>query len=95
MPCQRIFFVKLIRWKWNRTSNLTGFLPDIVRILLKYDLMDTLTEYISQDRLPRKNSSMNMCMSTIIRFGGTKLLHMGNGRCLLKFILSLKFRYRG
>ena len=50
------FFVRLIRWKWNRTSNLTGFLPEIVRILLKYDLMDTSTEYILQDRFPSKNS---------------------------------------
>ena len=44
LPCRKIFLVRLIRWKWNRTSNLTGFLPEIVRILLKYDLMDTLTE---------------------------------------------------
>ena len=55
LPCRRIFLVRLIRWKWNRTSNLTGFLPQIVRILLKYDLMDTLTEYILQDRFPSKN----------------------------------------
>ena len=48
--------MRLIRWKWKRTSNLTGFLPEIVRILLKYDLMDTSTEYILQDRFPSKNS---------------------------------------
>ena len=54
IPCRRIFLVRLIRWKWNRTSNLTGFLPESVRILLKYDLMDTLTEYILQDRFPSK-----------------------------------------
>ena len=55
IPCRKIFLVRLIKWKWNRTSKLKGFIPDIVRILHKYDLMDTLKEYILWDRFPSKH----------------------------------------
>ena len=46
--------MRLIKWKWNCTDKLKGCIPDIVRILCKYDLMDALTEYILSDRFPRK-----------------------------------------
>ena len=54
IACRRIFLVRLTRWKWNSTNKMKGFLPDIVRILHKYDLMDILTEYILLDRFPSK-----------------------------------------
>ena len=55
IPCRKIFLMRLIKWKWNRTNKLKGFIPDIVRILHKYDLMDTLKEYILWDRFPSKH----------------------------------------
>ena len=56
VPCRRIFLMRLIRWKWNRTNTLKGFIPDIVRILLKYDLMDFLTAYTLSDQFPSKSA---------------------------------------
>ena len=55
IPCRKIFLVRLIKWKWNRTYKLKKFIPDIVRILYKYDLIDTLKEYILWDPFPSKH----------------------------------------
>jgi hypothetical protein len=56
VPCRKIFLMTLIRWKWNHTNTLKGFIPNIVRILLKYDLMDFLTGYILSDQFPSKSA---------------------------------------
>ena len=55
ITCRRIFLKRLTRWKWNSTNKMKGFLPDIVRILHKCDLMDILSEYILLDRFPSKH----------------------------------------
>ena len=36
----------------NPANKLKGFIPDIARILHKYDLIDILTEYILWDQFP-------------------------------------------
>ena len=55
IPCRNNFRLRFIKWKWNRTNKLKGFIPGIVRILHKYDLMDAFTEYILWDRFPSKH----------------------------------------
>ena len=53
-PCRRVFFIRLLRWKWNYSKKLTGFVPDIVKILTKYDLLEVLTTYILTNDFPIK-----------------------------------------
>ncbi|CAB4026160.1 Hypothetical predicted protein, partial [Paramuricea clavata] len=53
-PCRRVFFIRLLRWKWNCGKKLTGFVPDIVEILAKYDLLQVLITYILTNDFPIK-----------------------------------------
>jgi hypothetical protein len=53
-PCCHVFFIRLLRWKWNYDKNLTGFVPDIVEILVKYDLLEVLmTHILTNDFAPK------------------------------------------
>lgn len=53
-PCRRIFFIRLIRWKWNHEKKLIGFIPDIVGILPKYDFSEYLMGFICKNSFPTK-----------------------------------------
>ncbi|CAB4004395.1 Hypothetical predicted protein [Paramuricea clavata] len=53
-PCRRVFFIRLLRWKWNCGKKLTGFVPDIVEILAKYDVLQVLITYILTNDFPIK-----------------------------------------
>ena len=48
------FFIRLLRWKWNYDKKLTGFVPDIVEILVNYDLLEVLMTYILTNDFPTK-----------------------------------------
>ena len=54
--CRRVLFIRLARWKWNHRNNITGFVPDIVCILTKYDLLDYLMEFVSTNCFPTKKN---------------------------------------
>ena len=50
----RVFIIRLTRWKWN-PNKITGFLPDIVRILKKYSLLEYLDYYLQTGNFPSKS----------------------------------------
>ena len=54
-PCRRVFLIRLIRWKWNFSKKITGFIQDIVKILQKYGHMHYLTEFVLTNCYPNKN----------------------------------------
>jgi hypothetical protein len=54
--CRRVLFIRLARWKWNHRNNMTGFVPDIVCVLTKYDLLDHLMEFVSTNCFPTKKN---------------------------------------
>jgi hypothetical protein len=54
--CRRVLFIRLARWKWKHRNNMTGFVPDIVCVLTKYDLLDYLMEFVSTNCFPTKKN---------------------------------------
>ena len=44
---RRVLFVRLARWKWNHKIKMTGFVPDIVDVLEKHELLDYLLQFDS------------------------------------------------
>ena len=42
------------RWEWN-PKKITGFIPDIVRILRKYSLWEYLDNYLQTGNFPSKS----------------------------------------
>jgi hypothetical protein len=74
-PCSRVFFIRLFRWKWNYDKKLTGFVPDIVEILVKYDILEVLITYILTNDFPTKTlwkKTINMFESNLIVLGGKR-----------------------
>ena len=51
---RRVLFIRLARWKWNHKIKMTGFVPDIVDVLEKYELLDYLLEFVSTNFFPKK-----------------------------------------
>ena len=52
-----MFHRRLIRWKWDFKSATTGFIPDIIHILRKYDLfchMYVLNNFIDNGKFPSR-----------------------------------------
>ena len=50
----RVFIIRLTGWKWN-ANKITGFIPDIVRILRKYSLWEYLDNYLQTGNFPSKS----------------------------------------
>ena len=49
-----MFHRRLIRWKWDFKSATTGFIPDIIHILRKYDLFCYMNNFIDNGEFPRR-----------------------------------------
>jgi hypothetical protein len=101
-PCRRVFFIRLLRWKWNYGKKLTGFVPDIVEILAKYDLLEVLITYILTNDFPIKTQPRKPASFTCARAPAKTLVPSGhvNPQILgvIRIAVSLPLReewYRG
>jgi hypothetical protein len=55
MTAKQIFIIRLFSYLANPTKQKLGFIPDIVRILNKYDLLDYLATFVNESIIPSKN----------------------------------------
>ena len=55
-PLYRVlFYRRLICWKWDFRSSMTGFIPDIIFILRKYNLFCYMEDFVENNQFPSKN----------------------------------------
>ena len=55
MTAEQIFINRLSSYLANPTKQKLGFIPGIVRILNKYDLLDYLTTFVHESIIPSRN----------------------------------------
>ena len=55
MTAKQIFVIRLFSYLANPTKQKLGFIPDIVHILNKYDLLDYLATFVHESIIPSKN----------------------------------------
>ncbi len=60
-----MFYRRLIRWKWDFKSATTGFVPDIIDILQKYDLLRFINDFIDNAEFPRKNQWKKIVIESV------------------------------
>ena len=84
LPCRRLFFTRLIRWKWENTNMVTEFIPDIIKLLEKYNLLDYMLQFLKTNQFPTKQNWKNIVKinwlspTTTKKSGKTKLIKINN-----------------
>ncbi|CAB4017039.1 Hypothetical predicted protein [Paramuricea clavata] len=51
---RRVFMIRLNRWRWN-PNKITGFVPELVRILQKYCLWEYMDNFLQSGNFPNKS----------------------------------------
>ena len=52
---RKLFIRKLIKWKWRQSnSTMSGFIPDIIKLLVDVNLLGYVTEFLRNDKFPVK-----------------------------------------
>ena len=47
---RKLFIRKLVTWKWKQNNcTMTGFVPDIIKLLVKANLFSYITEFLHKD----------------------------------------------
>ena len=54
---RKLFIRKLVTWKWKQNNcTMTGFVPDIIKLLVKANLFRYITEFLQEDYFPTKTT---------------------------------------
>ena len=54
---RKLFIRKLVTWKWKQNNcTMTGFVPDIIKLLGKANLFSYITEFLQKDYFPTKTT---------------------------------------
>ena len=54
---RKLFIPKLVTWKWKQTNcMMTGFIPDIIKLLVKVNLFSYITEFLQKDYFSTKTT---------------------------------------
>lgn len=65
---RKLFVRRLIRWKWKSTK-MSGFIPDIMKVLEDFDLLGYVTDFIKNDCFPSKARWKSIVISAITKKG--------------------------
>ena len=57
LSLRKLFIRKLVTWKWKQNNcTMTGFVPDIIKLLVKANLFSYITEFLQKDYFPTKTT---------------------------------------
>ena len=71
MPPMRIIIARLIEYKYKCTQQQSGFVPDIIRLMEKYELRKYIEGFITKYTFPTKHVWRNIVNKQLNEFDGT------------------------
>ena len=51
---KKLLVRRLVKWKWSK-KKMTGFNPDVIKVLREYDLLGFIVDYLKNESFPSKN----------------------------------------
>ena len=78
---------RLIKWKWNNTG-MTGFIPDIIKVLQEFDLFGYIADYLINGSFPSKSGWKNIVKSAVHGKDQNDWVNKINKKSQLNFFLS-------
>lgn len=83
---RKLFMRRLIKWKWNNNA-MTGFIPDIIKIVQEFDLFDYIADFLINGNFPSKRRWKDIVKSAVYGKDQNDWVDKINKKSELKFFL--------